>query len=181
MFVIVMGVSGVGKTTIAVALAERLGWPFIEADDLHPAANVARMKAGIPLTDEDRAPWLDAIAARIEAWRTEGSDGVIACSALRHAYRDRLAEGHQDVRFIHLSAPREVVLERMKGRRGHFMPPALLDSQYAALEPPHESEQGRVLTLDAVATPHELVEQAIEWLNAEGAARTSDPGAGGVT
>ncbi|MPZ97986.1 MAG: AAA family ATPase [Dehalococcoidia bacterium] len=160
-----MGVSGVGKTTIAVGLAEQLGWPFIEGDDLHPAANVQKMAAGIPLTDDDRAPWLDALADRIEVWRAAGSDGVIACSALRRVYRDRLAGSHRDVRFLHLSASREVVLERMAGRRGHFMPPALLDSQYAALEPPDESERGRALTLDAGATPEELVARAVEWLD----------------
>jgi gluconokinase len=137
---VMMGVSGSGKTTIGQALAARLGWAFQEGDDLHPAANIAKMKAGIPLTDEDRAPWL----AKVEAWVSEelrqGRSGVIACSALKRAYRDQIVAGRPNVRLLFLKGGHDLIAERIAQRHGHFMPPSLLDSQFAALEAPAPSE-----------------------------------------
>ena len=135
-----MGVSGVGKTTIAEALAERLGWTFKEGDDLHPAANIAKMKAGHPLTDADREPWLDAIAAWIDARLADGESGVITCSALKRAYRDRLDRGRPRVRFVFVQLSEAAVAKRIGARKGHFMPPSLLASQFADLEPPAPDE-----------------------------------------
>jgi gluconokinase len=129
-----MGVSGAGKTTIGQALAAALGWPFVEADELHPPANVAKMARGEPLDDADRAPWLEAVAARMRAL----DDGVIACSALRERYRDVLRV-RPDVRFILLDVPRALLEQRLAARRGHFMPPSLLPSQLATLERPADA------------------------------------------
>src|ERR1022692_2082041 len=131
---VVMGVSGVGKTTLAEALARRLGWTFKEGDDLHPAANIAKMKAGHPLTDADRAPWLDAIGAWIDARLAEGQSGVITCSALKHAYRDRLDAGRPRTTFVFMQLDQQAVAARIASRKGHFMPPSLLASQFADLE-----------------------------------------------
>ena len=134
MIVVVMGVSGAGKTTVGRALAAAVGWPFVEADELHPPANVAKMARGEPLDDADRAPWLAAVAARMR----ELEDGVVACSALREQYR-RVLRVRDDVRFVLLDVPREVLEERMARRRGHFMPPSLLPSQLATLERPTDA------------------------------------------
>jgi gluconokinase len=134
MIVVVMGVSGAGKTTIGQALAAALGWPFVEADELHPPANVAKMARGEPLDDADRAPWLEAVAARMRAL----DDGVVACSALRERYRDVLRV-RPDVRFILLDVPRALLEQRLAARRGHFMPPSLLPSQLATLERPADA------------------------------------------
>jgi gluconokinase len=131
MIVVVMGVSGAGKSTVGGALAAALGWPFVEADELHPPANVAKMARGEPLDDADRAPWLEAVATRMRAL----DDGVVACSALRERYRDVLRV-RPDVRFVLLDVPRALLEERLKKRRGHFMPRSLLDSQLATLEHP---------------------------------------------
>jgi gluconokinase len=137
---VVMGVSGVGKSTLAKALAKRLGWVFKEGDDLHPAANIAKMKAGHPLDDADRWPWLDAIGAWIDARLGEGQSGVITCSALKRAYRDRLDTGRPQVTFVFMKLDEQAVAERIAGRKGHFMPPSLLASQFADLEPPAPDE-----------------------------------------
>jgi gluconokinase len=137
---VVMGVSGVGKTTLAEALAQRLGWVFKEGDELHPAANIAKMKAGHPLDDADRGPWLDAIGAWIDQRLGEGQSGVITCSALKRAYRDRLDAGRPQVSFVFMKLDRDAVAERIAGRKGHFMPPSLLASQFADLEPPAPDE-----------------------------------------
>lgn len=128
---LVMGVAGSGKSTLGAALAARLGWPFQDGDALHPPANVARMAAGLALTDQDRAPWLDAVAA----WIADHPEGVVACSALKRAYRMRLA-----ARVIYLRGDRDLIAERLAARAGHFFAPALLDSQFAALEPPGPGE-----------------------------------------
>jgi carbohydrate kinase (thermoresistant glucokinase family) len=137
---LVMGVSGSGKTTVGKALAEALGWPFEEGDDLHPPANVAKMKAGVPLTDEDRAPWLAAVARWIDDQALRGEPGVITCSALKRAYRDRLRADRPHLWLVFLEGSRRVIAERLAQRHGHFMPASLLDSQLAALEPPGEDE-----------------------------------------
>jgi carbohydrate kinase (thermoresistant glucokinase family) len=137
---VVMGVSGAGKSTVGKALADALTWPFEEGDDLHPAANVAKMKAGVPLTDEDREPWLAAIARWIDQQAANREPGIITCSALKRAYRDRLRDGRPQVWLVFLEGSRKLIGERLAHRKGHFMPPALLDSQFAALEEPGADE-----------------------------------------
>ena len=129
MILVVMGVAGSGKTTVARMLAERLGWRFQEGDALHPPGNVAKMSAGTPLTDDDRWPWLHAIAAVIDGWRAEGASGIVTCSALKRAYREILVGGRADVRLVHLAGDKALIAARMAARKGHFMPTALLDSQ----------------------------------------------------
>ena len=146
--IVVMGVAGSGKTTIASGLAEHLGVPFVEGDSLHPIANVKKMSAGIPLTDEDRWPWLEAIGARMEVERDTGHGVVVSCSALKHAYRDALRKQvHGKVHFILLDGSRELIGARMRKRKGHFMPPALLDSQFATLEKPTADEDAVILDI----------------------------------
>ncbi len=129
-----MGVAGAGKSEVGQALAAALGWTFVDADDLHPAANIDKMRRGEPLDEADRAPWLDAIAARLRTL----DDAVVAFSALREAYRHK-ARVRDDVRFVWLDVPRDVLARRLRERRGHFMPPTLLDSQLATLEPPRDA------------------------------------------
>jgi gluconokinase len=160
--IIVMGVSGSGKSTIGALLAERLGWPFADADGFHPPENVAKMAAGIPLTDADRWPWLDAIAAHIDAARKAGQPVVVACSALRRAYRDRLRAGHGDLVFLHLSGAPEVIAARQAARQGHFMPPSLMASQFATLE--DTVAEPDAVTVSVKASPHEVVEAALAHL-----------------
>ncbi|MBB5048247.1 gluconokinase [Rhodopseudomonas rhenobacensis] len=145
---IVMGVSGAGKSTIAEALAQRLGWRFADADGFHPAANVAKMSAGYPLTDDDRWPWLRAIAEEIDRVAAAGSHAVIACSALKRAYRDVLLHGRGDVRLVYLDGDRQLIGARLALRHDHFMPPGLLDSQFGTLEVPHADEQPIVVAID---------------------------------
>jgi len=156
--VVVMGVSGAGKTTVGEALAARLGWAFVEGDALHPAANVAKMAAGEPLTDADRAPWLAAIARRIDELSAGGA--VVTCSALKRAYRSVLAR--PGVRFVFLTGEPEVLEKRMAARRGHFMPPSLLASQLATLEPPGPSENA--VAVDIGADVNEQVEAIVTAL-----------------
>ena len=134
---LVMGVSGSGKTTIGALLAGRLGWTYAEADDFHPPANVEKMHAGIPLTDEDRRPWLEAIAAWIDR---QENPGVVTCSALKRRYRDMLRKDPERVGLIYLEGSRELIGRRMAARHGHFFPQKLLDSQFADLEPPQPDE-----------------------------------------
>jgi gluconokinase len=146
--IVVMGVAGSGKTTIASGLAEKLGVPFVEGDSLHPAANVKKMAGGIALTDEDRWPWLEAIGERIEVERLTGHGVVVSCSALKRAYRDCLRKKvHGKVQFILLDGSRELITDRMKKRKGHFMPAALLDSQFATLEKPAADEHAVILDI----------------------------------
>jgi gluconokinase len=138
MIVVVMGVSGSGKSTTGGALARTLGWPFVEGDDLHPPANVAKMAAGIPLTDDDRWPWLDRIVDELRALSKTSPDIVVACSALKQCYRDRLAPAG-DVRFVHLHGDRETIAARLATRHHRYMPATLLDSQFATLELPADA------------------------------------------
>jgi gluconokinase len=146
---IVMGVSGSGKSTIADHLAERLGWRFEDGDRFHPASNVAKMSAGHPLTDEDRWPWLQAIADEIDRVCTAEQRAVIACSALKRAYRDILVHGRSDVRIIYLRGAQELIASRLAARKGHFMPPGLLTSQFKTLEPPGADENSLTVSIDA--------------------------------
>jgi gluconokinase len=146
---IVMGVSSSGKSTIAEKLAERLNWRYEDGDSFHSASNVAKMSAGHPLTDEDRQPWLQAIADEIDRLCKAGERGVIACSALKRSYRDVLVHGRKDVRIVYLNGTRELIARRMAAREHHFMPAELLDSQFKTLEPPDASEDPVTVSIDA--------------------------------
>jgi gluconokinase len=146
---VVMGVSGSGKSTIGDELAERLGWAFEDGDKFHPASNVAKMSAGQPLTDEDRWPWLRAIADEIDRVCKAGEHAVIACSALKRAYRDILVHGRTDVRIIYLSGTQPLIASRLALRKGHFMAPGLLESQFKTLEPPGADENPAAVSIDA--------------------------------
>jgi gluconokinase len=157
---VVMGVAGTGKSTVAGLVAERLHWELQEGDDLHPAENVAKMSAGIPLEDEDRWPWLDAIAAWIKAKAESGEPGVVTCSALKRSYRDRLRG--PNVIFVFLNGPRAVIEARMASRTRHYMPISLLESQLAALEPPTSDEN--VLEVSLSAAPEEEAAQVLQAL-----------------
>jgi gluconokinase len=157
--IVVMGVSGAGKSTIAAMLAHRLGWSFEDADWFHPPSNVEKMHSGQPLTDDDRLPWLDGIAAWIRATREQRGHGVIACSALKRAYRDILVAGRSDVRIVYLKGDRDLIARRFSLRQEHFMPASLIDSQFAALEEPEEDEHAVVVSIDA--GPRAIVEAAI--------------------
>lgn len=147
--VVVMGVSGSGKTTIAALLAGRLQWEFEDGDWLHPAANVDKMHSGVALTDEDRRPWLQAIAAWIDETRRAGRHGVVACSALKRRYRDVLIGARPDVRLVYLKGDEALIARRIAARHGHFMPAALLHSQFEALEEPAPDEKPIVVSIDA--------------------------------
>jgi len=146
---IVMGVSGSGKSTVAEALAKRLGWRCEDGDKFHPASNVAKMSAGHPLTDEDRWPWLKAIAAEIARTCAAHDHAVIACSALKRAYRDILVGGRRDVRLVFLDGTEALIASRLTTRKGHFMPAGLLASQFRALEPPEADERPFRVSIDA--------------------------------
>jgi gluconokinase len=156
--VVVMGVSGSGKTTVGRLLAAELGVDFAEADDFHPAANVAKMAAGHPLDDADRLPWLRTVAAWIADERAQGRGGVVACSALKRSYRDILASAHPDVFFLHLALTAEAATDRVAHRGEHFMPASLVGSQFEALEPLQPGEPG--LEVDAAQPPARIVELA---------------------
>ncbi|WP_330234022.1 gluconokinase [Nocardia sp. NBC_00508] len=152
-----MGVSGSGKTTVGTRLADALGVEYTEGDDFHPPANIAKMAAGTPLDDADRSPWLDALAA-VMAERS-GRGAVVTCSALKRAYRDRLRAAVPDAFFLQLDVPRDELVRRVTHRRGHFLPPSLLDSQLATLEPLDADEKGS--TVDATRPPQELVGEVV--------------------
>jgi gluconokinase len=156
--IVIMGVSGCGKSTVGAALADALGIPYCDGDDLHPAANVEKMRAGIALTDDDRWPWLDRVAATL----CGDAPVVIGCSALRRAYRDRIRAGAGGpVQFVHLTGSRAVIAARMAARKGHYMPPALLDSQFATLEPPGPAE---AISMDIDQPPAALVARLLSLL-----------------
>ncbi|MFF6878858.1 MULTISPECIES: gluconokinase, GntK/IdnK-type [unclassified Streptomyces] len=158
--VVVMGVAGTGKTTIGPLLAARLGVPYAEGDDFHPQANIDKMSAGTPLTDEDRLPWLDAIGTW--AHGRAGHGGVVSCSALKRSYRDRLRAAAPGVVFVHLTGDRALIEDRMSHRQGHFMPTALLDSQFATLQPLAADEAG--VGVDVAGGPEEITERAAHAL-----------------
>ncbi|MEU2543689.1 gluconokinase [Streptomyces iakyrus] len=158
--VVVMGVAGTGKTTIGPLLAARLGVPYAEGDDFHPPANIAKMSSGTPLTDEDRLPWLDAIGEW--AHGRAGLGGVVSCSALKRSYRDRLRAAAPGVVFVHLTGDRALIEDRMSHRQGHFMPTALLDSQFATLQPLAADEAG--VGVDVAGGPEEITERAAHAL-----------------
>ena len=156
MILIVFGVSGAGKTTIGKLLAHELGWRFVEADEFHPAANIEKMRSGHPLTDEDRWPWLERLREQIERSLAVGENVVLACSALKRTYRDCLRVS-PDVKFVFLRGDYALIEKQLHRRRGHFMSPALLRTQFAALEEPAPDEV--VLTVELGRTPEELVEE----------------------
>jgi gluconokinase len=160
--VIVFGVSGAGKTTIGKLLAEELGWQFYEADDFHPRANIEKMRSGRPLTDEDRWPWLERLREQITRSLASREDAVLACSALKRAYREGLRV-NEDVKFVFLRGDYALVENQLRRRRGHFMNPALLQSQFADLEEPRPDED--VITIDLGRSPQELVDEIEVKLN----------------
>jgi gluconokinase len=161
--VLVMGVSGSGKTVVGRLLAAAIGWTFRDADDLHPPENVARMRSGQPLTDADREPWLRSLAAVVDAaLATTGPGLVLACSALKRTYRDRLRVADPRVKLVHLSGPETILRERISARVGHYMPASLLTSQLATLEPPEADE--RALVIDVIDPPETLAARILEEL-----------------
>ena len=155
MVIIICGVAGVGKSTVGQLLAEELHWQFYEADNFHSAANIEKMAAGIPLTDEDRQPWLDKLRESIECCLAAEENAVLACSALKKAHRDRLRVS-EEVKFVFLRGNREQITQQLRDRRGHFKGPALLDSQFADLEEPQPEEH--VLTVELGSSPRDLVD-----------------------
>jgi gluconokinase len=152
MIILLMGVSGSGKTTIGQRLAQTLGWPFYDGDQFHPPANIAKMQQGMPLTDEDRWPWLHTLRARIETWVQQDMSAVLACSALKQAYREHLIIDEAEVKLVYLRGDYDLIHERLAQRQGHFMPPGLLASQFAALEEPE-----RGVVVDIVHPPETIV------------------------
>ena len=155
MIVVLMGVSGSGKSTVGKVLAERLGWEFIEADDYHPTANVEKMRRGVPLTDADRGPWLDVLRRKVDETCDRGQNAVLACSALKHAYQEYLARDEPEcVRYVYLHGSEELIRQRLAKRKGHFMNPALLHSQFETLEPPADA-----LRVDVTPPPEEIADE----------------------
>ena len=163
--IVVMGVSGSGKSTVAATLVDRLGWEFAEGDDFHPAANVEKMRAGNPLDDDDRWPWLRTLAAWIGEHEKAGRNVVVTCSALKRCYRDLLCDGHPSVWFAHVTADPELIRERMEHRTNHYMPPSLLDSQLATLEPLEDDEPGA--RISGAGAPASVVDELLAVLDSE--------------
>lgn len=162
---VVMGVSGSGKTTVATGVAKRLGWEFAEGDDFHPPANVQKMGSGRPLDDDDRWPWLRTLAALIGEREQTGGSVVLTCSALKRSYRDLLRDGHPSVWFAHVTADAELLRQRVAARRGHYMPSSLLDSQLASLEPLADDEPG--VSVSGAGAPEDVVDRVLARLRAE--------------
>lgn len=160
-----MGVSGSGKTTVAGLLAGRLGWEFIDADDFHPPGNVRKMRGGTPLTDEDRWPWLASVAAWVDATRRTGRHGVLACSALKRAYRDILVGTRADVQLVYLRGDKALIASRQAARRNHYMPATLVDSQFATLEEPGAEE--RPLCVSVAPRPPTVVDTIVQQLGVQ--------------
>jgi len=163
--VVVMGVSGCGKSTIAAMLAHRLNWIYEDGDWFHPPSNIEKMHSGKPLTDEDRWPWLHGIAAWIDATRRAGNHATVACSALKRTYRDILVGGRSDVRIVYLKGGRDLIARRLSARDGHFMPPSLLDSQFAALEEPQADEHPIVVSI--APHPRDVVDEIVRQLGVD--------------
>lgn len=156
---VIMGVAGSGKTTLATVLTERLGWPYAEADEFHPAANIEKMSAGTALTDDDRWPWLEAIRDWLTAQTRAGISSIVTCSALKASYRDVLRAAEGRVHFVHLTADPMLIAERMAARAGHFMPPTLLPSQLSTLQPLADEEDGVTIVVDV--PPEQVADRAI--------------------
>jgi gluconokinase len=159
MIIVLMGVAGTGKTSVGQVLARRLGWPFHDADDFHPAANIEKMRRGIPLDDDDRRPWLDAIRRSIDESLRAGENAIYACSALKERYRQLLAADAEEIRFVYLTAPPELIAQRLAHRQRHFFNPALLRSQFDDLEEPHG-----VLQVDVSPPPDAIADSIIKAL-----------------
>lgn len=159
MILILMGVSGSGKTTVGRELSARLDWPYLDADDFHPPENVEKMRAGIPLSDEDRWPWLDALNAQLRDFDARGQSAILGCSALKAVYRARLAQGCSEVHWVHLTGSFELIEARLRTRKGHYMPANLLRSQFATLEAPEEA-----ITIDIDATPGQIASCILEQI-----------------
>lgn len=159
MIIVVMGVSGSGKTTVGKLLAMTLGWAFHDADDFHPPANIAKMSQGVPLDDSDRSPWLESMSQAIRGWLSESKNVVLACSALKDAYRDKLVVDPRNVKLIFLKGTYEQIMERMSDRKDHFMPPDLLESQFEILEEPYEA-----IVVNIDRSPAEIVQTVVEAL-----------------
>ena len=164
---VVMGVSGSGKSTVAAMTAERLGWDFAEGDAMHPPANVAKMQAGTPLDDDDRWPWLDVVATWIREHLQDGTNGVVTCSALKRSYRDLIREAAPAAVFVHLEGSRDVIARRQASRPGHFMPASLLDSQFETLEDLGADEAG--VAVDVAQPVDDIVAAAATWVTDRGA------------
>ncbi len=162
MVLVIMGVSGAGKTTVGRALAQALDWPFYDGDDFHPLQNIEKMRRGVPLTDADRLPWLEALEVLIRQHLLGGQSAVVACSALKRSYRDVLRRAGKEVCFVHLAADYATIRRRLEVRRGHFFDPKLLQSQFDDLEPPHADE---ALTVEATRPVAEVVGEVIARLN----------------
>jgi gluconokinase len=161
MVVVLMGVSGTGKTEVGTRLAKALGGEFVEGDDYHPPANIEKMRSGVPLDDADRQPWLETLSREIGKWLDAGKTVVLACSALKQRYRDILKAGRPGVRFVHLEGDPDLIRSRLAKRRGHYMPASLLDSQFAALEEPRDA-----ITVRVDGTPDEIVAEIGKKLGA---------------
>ena len=176
---VVMGVSGSGKTTVAVLLSAALGCQFQEGDDLHPTKNVEKMHSGTPLTDADRLPWLRKIAEEIDGWRARGESGVLTCSALKRSYRDIIIGDRPDVTLVYLKGSHDLIHRRMAARHEHFMPVALLDSQFVALQEPTLDEHP--ITVDVGGRPTEIVDEIVRQLEERQGSARGNESTSGVT